>query len=411
VRKRALALWLVASGCSGGGAGSGPPPVSFTGTPGQPAPALDFTDVLLASVSVDGAPPARLIVDTGSPIVNLTPTSFPSASVPNGVGTVQDLSLGSLTFPNLPVIGATLITSPDATVPVAGTLGCTVLCSFVTSLDYQGQLVTLGASPLPSGTLAPVAVPFALEGGGGAFEIPGVAQPVTLPPSRIAVNVEIEGAEHAMILDTGSSFVVVSQAVFAGITSDGRATIGGLSTSGVGGDSSETVTRVKSVVLGGAEVDALPVATDTTLDADLTALAAEVGHPVDGLLGGTYLRDFYVSIDYPNRTLDFARYASEAYIVDVFERVGVGVAAPAAGQTVVTNVFPGTDAASLGASVGDVILAVDGKGFEGIGVVLANDMFTGMVGATKQVQFGAAQSPALANATVALRVDELLPLP
>src|SRR5437763_1560328 len=66
---------------------------------------------------------------------------------------------------------------------------------------------------------AVVTVPFDLEGGGSAT-VGETA--VTLPATRIAVDVSIEGMVVPMFVDTGSSTMVLEPALYDAIVADGR---------------------------------------------------------------------------------------------------------------------------------------------------------------------------------------------
>ena len=78
------------------------------------------------------------------------------------------------------------------------------------------------------------------------------------------------------------------------------------------------MTRAHTVTVAGRRDDA-PVMTigDKLID----SLQREIKHPVDGLLGGSYLREFLVTIDYPQGELRLQRYLPS--VVDEFKRVGV----------------------------------------------------------------------------------------
>ena len=399
---------LLAACSSSSGAGA---ELAFSGSPGQPVPAVELGDVLLVDATLAGTT-SKVVVDTGSPVVNLDPRVFPKDALPAGSGTVSGLSVGDLVFADPPVVGASLINTPDPTIPLGGILGCGILCSFAVSWNYRDLTLTLGQAPPPANVAVPgVATGFALEGG-GTFALEGVPGTVSFSASRISVTATVEGTPHAFIVDTGASFVFLRQAIFNQITRDGRAQIRGVSATTTEGLSSSSVTRLKSVVVGGAEVTALPASEDPSVENLLDGIGSEVGHPVEGLIGGSYLREFYVTVDYPARSLVLQRYATRDHITDEFERVGVAMTAPdVTGKALVTTVFPGTDATKLGVVAGDAITAIDGTLLRGLGGTRSSALLSGNVGAVKMVTFGAAKAPALSGQTVTIRVDELLPLP
>jgi len=400
-------LFLAACGSSG----SGGPSIPFTGTPGEPIAATNVLDTLMIPVTVDGVR-GTAIVDTGSPVVLLDPSTFVDAGLPDGGGAVPTLTVGALTFPGAYVVGANLIASPDPSIPLGASLGCGILCNFAVSLDYRDATLTLGASSPPPNVASPgTSVPFTLSGG-GSVTISGVSGSVLFPPSRIVVEVTLEGTPHTFVVDTGSSFVTVRGSLFRALVADGRGEISGIGTATVGQQSSSAVTRLRSFGVGGASVAGLVAAEDPSIDATLDSVAAEVGQTIDGLVGGSYLRSFFVTIDYPGSALHLQGYTTGGPTFDTFDRIGVALA-PSSGATppTVGEVLAGTDAAKLGVVTGDVILAVDGHALTGLGETAIDTLLSGPVGSTKSVQFGAASASSLSMATVTIAVDDLLPLP
>ncbi len=407
-RSIALSLAVFAWSCSSAHAGG--VTVDVTGPQGEPIAATHSTDILIVDVSVDGVR-GNAVVDTGSPIVALDPSAFAGATLPDGAGTVGSLALGPLAISHPPVVGANLITSPDPTVPIDGSLGCGILCAFVVSLDYRGATVTLGASAPPANVAQPGgSVAFSLQGG-GTSSISGVPGSVDFPASRIVVSTTVEGHAYSFVVDTGSSLVLLRQSIFNALVADGRAQIGGLTTATVGASSTSSVTRVRSLSVAGQEVDGLVASSDPSLESGLDSVATEIGGEVDGLVAGSFLRQFYVTVDYPGGALELRRYTEGGPTYDLFDRVGVDVA-PASGANParVTTVYAGTSAAALGVSVGDAIVAIDGEPLAGLGSTAVDVAVSGPVGSTKTVEFGAASSASLSMKSVSIGVDDILPL-
>jgi Aspartyl protease/PDZ domain len=359
--------------------------------------------VITTPVDVDGTT-ANLVVDTGDPFLLLNPTEFPSAPA---VGTESSVEVGSTTQSNIQVITSSASpTSPDPSVPVGGLLGCTVICGGLASFDYRAATFTLGSVAAPAGLEAATTLGFTFDGGGTSSSD---GMTVTEPRSRIVVTVDIEGAPHTLILDTGASIVTVNAAAYAAITADGRAQLMGGSISTTMGMSTGAYTRVASVAVGGVDVDSVVVAHDSSFDMNLADVTADAGVTIEGSLGGTFLQNFYVTIDYPNHQIHLARYADTSFLVDPAENIGIGLGATSGNGVLVTGVFPGTDAATKGVREGDTVVAIDGQTLAGLSVSQLGVLVSGKVGSTKSVQLGAAQT--LANQTVSLRVAELLPLP
>lgn len=396
---------LVALACS-----SSQGALTVVGEQGRPIPVTNISDTFVIPIVVDGVA-GTAIVDTGSPIVVFDPSAFSGAGLPSGSGTVAKVGVGTLTVESPTVVGANLVTSPDPSIPIGGSLGCAILCSFAVSLNYRDATVTLGTAALPANVAsAGTKVPFSLEGG-GSFTVTDVPGNVDFPASRIAVSATVEGHVYAFVVDSGDSFVTLRESIFQGLVADGRGELSGLSTASVGGGSTSSVTRLRSFVVGGEEVDGLVASEDDAVEADLDAVSTEVGHEVDGIVGGSFLRQFYVTVDYPSSTLVLSKYTTGAPTFDSFDRVGMAVtpASSTEGATV-SGVETGTNAASLGVSEGDVIVAIDGHALAELGATAIDALLSGPVGSTKSVQFGTASSSLVSMKTVSIGVDDLLPL-
>jgi len=393
--------------------------VTVSGPLGEPLTANEELGIFVVPVSVNGVP-GSAVVDTGSPIVALDPASFVAASVPNGSGTIASLALGDLSFTALSVVGGDLLSSPDPSVPIEGSIGCTLLCAFAVSFDYRAGAVTLsgagGGATRPSGVETPgVTLPFTLAGGGTTM-LAGVPGSVVFPPSRIVMSAMLEGTARSLVVDTGASYVLVRQSIESALAADGRTVLAGVATSSVGagaagGSSTSVVTRGRSLSVGGQEVDGLVLSADSSLEPALDSLASEVGGEVDGLIGGSYLRQFFVTVDYPGGALGLRRYTSGGPTYDLFDRVGVGIT-PATGgiPATVAVVFPGTAAASQGVAVGDALLAIDGMSLTTLGGAAIDALLAGPVGSTKSLTFGAAASPMISMQSVTIAVDDVLSL-
>jgi C-terminal processing protease CtpA/Prc len=118
-----------------------------------------------------------------------------------------------------------------------------------------------------------------------------------------------------------------------------------------------------------------------------------------------------VTIDYPRRSLHLQRYTSIT-IVDEFKRVGVELAAGSgAHRYVVGTVYRGTDAELKQLMAGDEIVSIDGQALDPLDSVTADGLLSGTVGATRAIALGTARAAGLANTTVAVRVDDLIPPP
>jgi hypothetical protein len=371
---------------------------------GAPA-VLDATlssNVFAVSLAV-GATQRNAVVDTGAPVTLLDPAAFPGETLPKGQGTVARLSLGSLSVSDASVIGAAVGAS-TADGPVPALVGGDFLCHFATSFDYRQPRVFLGDSALPTDLAAPVTVSAPVLGGGmGALPVGGEIVVVKLPATRIVVSGTLDGVERTFVLDSGASLNVLSPAAFSALVADGRKTLGGLEASTVMGSAGLTMARARTLSVGGAEAQGVLVA---SLDSPLFgALAREVGRPVDGLLGGTFLREFFVTVDYAGEQVSLRRYPTRAHVHDELTRAGftlapITTATPGTPHYSVGSVFAGSDAATQGLTAGTAILAIDGTALEPLSAEAANALLLGAAGTTKAVQ--------TINATVMVKDEDLL---
>jgi hypothetical protein len=395
-----VALLALAAGCHNNDLHA----LQTQGVLGVPTPATFSANVLYVDASVDGVAGGRLLIDSGAPLTILDPARFLPAKIDNGSGTVDSLTVGGLTVEDVPELGLALFGERPGFVP-AGILGANVACQFATVLDYRGAEARLAAGPptdVTDAALPGTRVPVALQGGGSGT-LDGTQ--FSFPATRISLTVDIEGKQRTLILDTGSSYMVLRDALWYDLASDARPTLAGVPILSASGPVTGKLTRAKTVTLAGETVMSPPVLDigDDLLDGFQT----EVGHPVDGLLGGAFLREFLVTIDYPHDGLFLARYSSEDHIdPDEFHQVGIALdATPAnSGHAFrVAAVFPNTDAAKVGILPGMVLVSVDGKMLDTLGLDEAEKLLHGPVGTVHDVE--------TTSGGFSVKVDDLLPLP
>jgi hypothetical protein len=357
-----------------------------------------LTNAIPTTITV-GSATGLALIDTGDPWALLDPARFPSvASLGTTGGTIPSVVIAGETVSNPYVYSSTLgDLSEDPTLQIYANVGGTVLDSFIPSLNYRDATFTLDGASTPTGLLAPTTLDFLLKGGDGTSNY---------PPSRIVVTVSVEGTDYAMIVDTGASDVTLSQRAFTALTSDGRVQIAaGVDTTS--GMTSSSLTRAASVAIGSVSVGSVVIAHDTSFDMNLASVSMDAGETIDGSLGGTFLHDFYVTIDYANEKLTLARYSDLSFIIDQGEHIGITLGIEGTNTYVVTAATG--DAAKKGATVGDVLVAIDGTGLASIGELQVAALLYGAVGSTRLVKFGAATT--LANMSVPILVEESLPLP
>lgn len=390
-------MFLTLAGCSSSSSNQSKP----LPTAAQIEAFTRATNLFLVPTTIVGTT-GLLGVDSGDPFLLLSPATYSTPATATETLTIDSKNYDDITV----VTSSESPVSPDDAVPIGGLLGCPILCNNLVSFDYRDAVFTIGSTPSIDDVSSDIQLPFAFEGGGTNVEVDGTT--VALPQSRVVVDVDIEGTSYRMIVDTGASEVSVDADTYAAITADGRAqlTSGGVETTS--GVSSASYTRTKTMSLGAATATGVVVLHDTSFDTNLATLSTDAGETIHGSLGGSFLTHFYLSIDYPNRTVHLAPYQDQSFIFDTAEIMGIGLGVQLSTGWSVGQVLQGSDAANKGVQAGDIMVAIDGTPLAALTLTQVEVMLGGAVGSTKSVQFGSAAT--LANQTVSIAVDELLPL-
>ncbi len=395
----ALAAGLLATGCHSG--------ISYDGDLGKPIKAELHDDVVFIEVEVGDAEPQLLGVDTGAPETVLDPHVFADQGVKSGVGTIG-LGFGGLTFDDVPYWGLEFCAPGQCgSQDVVGLVGGGLLKDFEASFDYRAPSLTLGTPELPAGLQTADSIDFSLEGG-GASQVG--SDKTDVPPTRIVLTATVEGKELTLVLDAGASLVVLDSTVFASLTADGRPTADAEAATESGIQDSK-VARSRSIKLGKSEVTGAPIFSAPA--GLLDDLAGEVGHSVDGLLGGTFLREFLVSVDYPNSVVELRRYDSRDHIHDQYIRVALAIGPvddSADTSYGVTQIFPDSDvSADPDSACFGLVTSVDGTKLAGLGVEAADTLLRGAAGESRTLEIESMCSAATFTKTFV--VKDVLALP
>jgi hypothetical protein len=433
---------VTAATLSCGSSGSSTPPgpgITTTGNLGEPTTALIAGNLIFvkASMNMMAEDPGSfgMLIDSGSPVVLIDPSLF-NATPPTTTAKIStNVDLGLLDATGQPVVviqNAPALQVSNAMMDAlgfGGILGGDVMSKFSVQLDYSAPMMEgfcLGCSAStdrtdvqrPGGV-----VPFTLKGGGHSPVTLGTdsqgnpinSPVVNIPPTRIPVTVTMDGTDHPCIVDTGATEVSVRSTVFDQLTSDGRAKLeSGIAIMTIAGASNASLTRARTMTVGDSTVDNVPVMTimSTTPDQLLNGISNELGTQIDCLLGGSFLRNFLVTIDYPNGQLDLQSYVTPP-IPDEFRRVGITIGLDVTGSHfVVSSVYPNSDAANKNINVNDQVISIDGTSLSNVGYVAdADQLLDGMPGTSKMIMFGKTKDAALTNMTVSVLVDDLIPNP
>lgn len=361
--------------------------LAFEGELGQPALAVRFTNLFLVPTTIDDAAGPHLIVDTGAPINIIAPGTLPDPPRSGDVSVkLRNVDVLSLSFPRLPILAADFLSGSIGNgITLGGVLGCSVLCDFAVTFDYRAGTVTLDGTEDVEGLETPTEISFFLKGGGAASLGAGGAI-VSLPRSRILVDAIVEGVPATLVLDSGASVTMLRSAL-ANEISPNRVTIDGPIVSMLGSSTIELM-RVADIALDETVAEGIVVGKGG-LDSLLDQLGDEIGQTVDGILGASFLQEFHTTVDYPARTVRFARYESRDHVLDVGRTVGFRIdAAGSAGFAEITEVFDGTDAADQGLTTDDTILAIDEISVEDLTADDLDALLSGADASSHEIDFG-----------------------
>ncbi len=426
--------------CGGSGAGTTPDSeISTMGTLGEPSTAFISGNLVFVNASMNAVTESPgsfgMLIDSGSPVVLIDPSLFGGTPPTTAAEIPTTINLGLLDAAGEPVVvidDAPVLQVSNAMMDalgIGGVLGGNVMRHFSVQLDYSAPRMEgfcLGCTASTARTdveLPGGVVPFTLKGGGHSAVTLGIdaqrnpidSPAIDIPPTRIPVTVTLDGTDYPFIVDTGATEVSLRSTVYSQLVSDGRAQlVSGIPIMTTGGASNASVTRAKTITVGGVTVMDAPVMTIMSAppDALLDSMSTELGTPIDGLLGGSFLRNFLVSIDYPKGQLHLQPYLTPP-IPDEFRRVGFTIGLDAIGPHFrVASVYPNTGAAARGIMVNDEVVSVDGTSLASVGqVAIADQLLDGTPGTSKMITFGTTKNPANANQTLTVLVDDLIPNP
>lgn len=313
-------------------------------------------NLVFVPAAVNGGAPQAFIFDTGAiavldqghaqamgvqPEGALPGGGFGNGTVQFGAARVRSIAIGGGAFPaqglmTLDLAGFIQLEGVD----FAGFLGLEVAQRAVVRIDYAHQTMTLTR---PS-----------------AFKPPprAVALPLKFDAHHPVIDASVDGIPGEFAVDTGADNALTLMAPFARAHGLDQKYAGARrkTTTGVGGQSTNLLTRTGALRMGGVTVER-PV---TMISTDERGVAASPW--TAGNIGGDVLRRFTVTLDYPHRMLYLEPRAADAADTGAadFDRSGLDVAPAADGSIVVSSVMPDSGAAAAGVRVGERVLAIDG---------------------------------------------------
>ena len=227
------------------------------------------------------------LLDTGTPRTRLRPSVVDGA--PGSFeATYPAPELAGVPMPRRPVVWTEEL--PDALVElealgavpsVGGVIGFDVLRRRPLTFDPDVRTLTFGGAPPERG----LEVDLVIEGGSGTCVEEGCFEWGALRPM---VEVGLGGELLTMLVDTGAPYVVVEPGLaedFAWATTTHRTPWGGVEIVG------------ESLVVGPVAGSAAIEVGSEALTEGLSRLAVEIGRPVHGLLGQSFLDQFVVHLD------------------------------------------------------------------------------------------------------------------
>jgi predicted aspartyl protease len=375
------ALLLVGLALSGAGCGGDSPPI-YEGTTGQTVALTVAGDVPMANVSIalpNGSSAGLLILDTGSPLSLLSEHAL--SNVGRGFSQL-DVNLFELTFAKWQLAVMPLFSPSDCdeTVP-NGVIGADLLGHFAFHVDYRASKGTLfepGIGGISGAEQLPVEVL-----GGGTVRLQGIEQTTRVGATRALIPVEVAGKTVTALIDTGASYVIAKRSLFA------EAGACCLAVSTVTGTQSASLVKLASLTIGKTTLQNI-AALKMPDDALFEQLSAEVGRPVDLILGGNALARFEMLLDAPNRTLQLSRYDTTPHLDEkkwLLAGFTVCLQRGVTGVALVSDVFEGSEAYKAGVRPGQQIVGVDNQAISGtLEDVLTNLRAPG-VGNTVNVNF------------------------
>jgi len=302
-----------------------------------------------------------MLVDTGAPISAFNNELLGVAD--GTITTVESLRVGGITFHGAGIAASCDFASSREGDLSNGIIGFDLLQRFSVTFDYQsGQLILdrkFSPGLIPDSRAANTfSIPFSLSGGGFSF-------PIVIPASRIILEVSVEDTSPiSMLFDTGATLTILETRFFETLPDRPRPAIDSQARGKSGELVQSTITRIASFQLpGGSTAVDMPAA---IVQSQLfSGVEPTVEGPIRGLIGGSFFRNFAVTVDYPNRTLFLEPY-NELSHLDPNEFVLIGISIELQdGAFIILEVLDDSAAQQAGLLAEDIIIGIDGRDVTG----------------------------------------------
>ncbi len=250
------------------------------------------------------------IVDSGSPVTLADVGHFDEEVGVRHIG-VRGLSP---TFTSMEVVFMDWL--PD-TATISGLLGAGLLSGFDWELNYPERYLVIHTEAMTGPAEDELTVPFSLAGGGHYRPTQGID--ITVGATRHLISMDVEGTTALGLLDTGASYVTISDALLNTIGTTERPDLGTIEMTTATGTLTVPMTMLWGMTFEGAELSygLGMLKTAVVPDDRFEELRAEVGAPVSLLIGGSFLREFHIRVDTDRRSIYVSRPATKAGSVPV----------------------------------------------------------------------------------------------
>lgn len=315
---------------------------------------------------------ALFLLDTGRPRTQVLPSVVDADDDTFAEMVVPDLQLRGLPTEDVPLVISSWL-PPNVAAAIAregidgfrGIVGVDLLGQQAFALDPREQRIVYGSPD--------VRLPEAVEPGidlgarvvGGSQTCFAPDQCFAFGPTRMLVDITLNGVQTTALIDTAATFVTMTDALFGRVEQAGPTRV--VDTLRVLGAQQVRERRGRVAELGlGQEgqlrlKDVAVLVADPSLDVALTRLHVETGVKVEVLLGHSVLQRYFAVVDYPAARARLHPYvpARQGRISGSFVSFGYSTDSDADCRRVSVLVL-GSTIANQGLELGDCVESVDG---------------------------------------------------